>query len=412
MDLIGLIGVHVAKAIHSIHGVPRVRPRSRPPTPGAKNRAELADRLRVRRPEIEDAFFARASAIGDLSSVDDAEYQDGFRRAIHAAGDFAVSIVEKEGEIPPIPVALLSQARLAARNAVGLDTIVRRYSAGAALFEIYIVGEINQEDWSVSAWQRLAYDRVAAVDSLIAATTEEHRREQSVQRHASLDRALMPIRCILDGESPERFDIGYSFEADHVALVAGEAGADAPIRALATLLDGRLLAVQPNNHSTWGWIGCREDIGRERVAAAARACWPGDIPLGLGEPSHGLAGWRLSHRQASAAIHVALREAIPFAQYGDVCMRASVLRDELLASTLRSLYVQPLLDTRDGGDTYLRTLCTYFEKDRNASSTAAALGISRQAVTNRLRNIEELLGRPLSTCAVAMELALYAIDCP
>jgi PucR C-terminal helix-turn-helix domain len=37
---------------------------------------------------------------------------------------------------------------------------------------------------------------------------------------------------------------------------------------------------------------------------------------------------------------------------------------------------------------------------------AAILGVSRQTVTNRLRAIEQRLGRPLGTCANELEVSL------
>ncbi len=40
------------------------------------------------------------------------------------------------------------------------------------------------------------------------------------------------------------------------------------------------------------------------------------------------------------------------------------------------------------------------------SSAAAALGVSRQTVINRLHAVEERLGRPLGACAVEVEAAL------
>jgi hypothetical protein len=357
--------------------------------------------------EIEDAFLTRAAAIGEPSDVDDAEYQTGFRRAVYAAFDFTVSIIEREGETPPIPMALLSQARLAARNSVGLDTILRRYSAGSALLDGIVIREIDQQAWLGGLWQRLAYDRAAAFDFLISSITDEHRLGLASRRPSRLDRTLVAVKQILDGELPERFHLEYAFDASHIGLVARGAEAQSSLRALAQILDGRVLLVQPDDQSVWAWIGCREAIGRTQLAAALRASWPGHLPLGLGEPSSGIAGWRLSHRQASVALPITLHNTDSIAHYSDVCMQASVMRDDLLATSLYVMYVQPLLASRDGGTTYLHTLRAYFRADRNAASTASALGVSRQAVSNRLRGIEDLLGRPLSSCAVALELALH-----
>ena len=66
-----------------------------------------------------------------------------------------------------------------------------------------------------------------------------------------------------------------------------------------------------------------------------------------------------------------------------------------------------MLDDEGGGGTTARqTLRAYFKADRNTSSAAAALGVDRRTVANRLRSIEERLGRSLSRIGSEMELAL------
>ena len=52
------------------------------------------------------------------------------------------------------------------------------------------------------------------------------------------------------------------------------------------------------------------------------------------------------------------------------------------------------------------TLRAYFAAERNVSSTAVVLGVDRRTVTNRLRAIEELFGRPLKDVAAELETAL------
>ena len=52
------------------------------------------------------------------------------------------------------------------------------------------------------------------------------------------------------------------------------------------------------------------------------------------------------------------------------------------------------------------TLRAYFVAERNISSTAAALGVDRRTVTNRIRAIEDLFGRPLKDIAAELETAL------
>jgi len=53
-----------------------------------------------------------------------------------------------------------------------------------------------------------------------------------------------------------------------------------------------------------------------------------------------------------------------------------------------------------------KTLRAYFTTGRNITSAASALGVSRQTVGNRLRVIEEKLGRTIESCAPEIEVAL------
>jgi DNA-binding PucR family transcriptional regulator len=74
---------------------------------------------------------------------------------------------------------------------------------------------------------------------------------------------------------------------------------------------------------------------------------------------------------------------------------------------LCDLYLAPLSREPDGGGTSRETLRAFFFAERNVSSAAAALGVKRHTVTNRLRAIEKLLGRPLSTCGAEIDAALH-----
>ena len=52
------------------------------------------------------------------------------------------------------------------------------------------------------------------------------------------------------------------------------------------------------------------------------------------------------------------------------------------------------------------TLRAYFVAQRNVSSTASALGVSRKTVNSRLRTVEQGLGRTLDSCALELELGV------
>jgi len=128
--------------------------------------------------------------------------------------------------------------------------------------------------------------------------------------------------------------------------------------------------------------------------------------LAIGEPARGFAGWRRTYRQAGAALPIALRSRRSYVRYGEVAVLASILRDDLLIFTLREQYLAPLASERDGGEALRGTLRAYLAAERNTTSTAAALGVSRQTVVNRLHTVEERLGRQIKNSIAELEAAL------
>jgi DNA-binding PucR family transcriptional regulator len=167
-----------------------------------------------------------------------------------------------------------------------------------------------------------------------------------------------------------------------------------------------LLVARPETDSAWAWFGGRRPL-EPALLADSLASWPATVPLALGEPADDLAGWRQTHRQARAALSVASRGATSVTRYADVALFASALKDDLLADSLRDIFLAPLELDRDGGEALRQTLRAYFSAERNVSSAAVTLGINRHTVTSRLRTIEERIGRPLGRCAAEVEAALW-----
>jgi DNA-binding PucR family transcriptional regulator len=157
--------------------------------------------------------------------------------------------------------------------------------------------------------------------------------------------------------------------------------------------------------AVWAWIARREAFEPAEVENLADGTGA-DLRLAVGEPGHGIAGWRLTHNQARAALAVALCGGEPVVRYVDVALLTAVVRDEVLATSLRRLYLEPLDGRQGGGDELRRTARAYFAAGRNVSLAGDAIGVSRQAVARRLRTVEEMLGRSIASCGPELELAL------
>jgi len=380
------------------------RGRSSSPT---QMRAELAERLEGRRPEIEAAVMTRIHAIADPAETDDPEYVEGLRAAVSAAVDYGVATVELGEERAPVPPpALLVQARMAARAGVSLDTVLRRYFAGYTLLGDFLMEEAEAAGLRGPMLKRVLRAQAVLFDRLLAAVSQEYEREVQRSPCSSEERRAEQVERLLGGELLDTSALAYDFDVFHTGAIAAGPGAAEAVRDLALALDHRALLVCRGEGTVWAWIGSRRRTDFDQLKRVISERWPVQISLAIGESAQGLAGWRLTHQQARAALSIAVRSPEILTRYADVALLAAILQDNLLAASLHQLYLAPLERGRDGGKVLRQSLRAYFEADRNASSAAAALGVSRQALARRLRTAEASLGRPLTTCGIELEVSL------
>jgi DNA-binding PucR family transcriptional regulator len=216
----------------------------------------------------------------------------------------------------------------------------------------------------------------------------------------------MLVRGSLSGESLAMTDLNYDFDALHVGLVAKGIGSANAVRSMVDSVDCASLVVQNEDGATWAWLGAQAAPDVKQLTQLVSSRWPQAVSLGLGEPAQGPPGWRQSHLQASAAFLLARSRGLPFSRYGDDPMLASAMRDDLLAGSLREMYLKPIRQERNGGGALIKTVRAYIDSEKNISSTAAALGVTRQTVSNRLQQVEQRIERPLRVCLAELDIAL------
>lgn len=377
----------------------------------SSQRASVGVRLRECRPEIVEAVRARSAALLESVRGLDPEFMEGQRAAVAAAVDYGIEAVEfGEARCREVPAIFHAQARLTARSSVSLDMMMRRYFAGYVLLGDFLMREADQCSLNGSALQCIMRDTAAVFDRLISTIAEEYQREARGLISSPDDRLAARVRALLRGELLEAPDIEYEFEAWHLGVVATGRERVGAIRHLAKTLDRRLLSMQSDEGILWAWLGGRAPLDSDDLDIALAVLGNGDFCIALGEPAHGLTGWRLTHRQAQAVLPIAKRTGKPCLRYADGALLASLLQDDLLAASLQERYLSPLASERDGGEALRETLRAYFAADRNASSAAAALGVSRHTIANRLRTVEERVGRSLTSSGAEIEAALRLHD--
>jgi PucR C-terminal helix-turn-helix domain/GGDEF-like domain len=316
-----------------------------------------------------------------------------------------------ERQAPSVPPVLLAQARLEARDGVLLDTVLRRYFAGNTLFGNFLVEEAEREEVPNSALRRLLGEQATLGDHLLAAVSTEHAHEAKNRPITAAERRRETVKSLLAGKLVDHSKLGYDLDDHHLAVMAKGEGAGELMRGLAKTVDRRLLSVQREEEPVWAcWLGGRRQMAPEQAMEALANEVPDGVFVTIGEPGEGLPGWRFSHLQAKAALPIAERRSQPVERYANVALLAAITRDDLIATSLRQLYLAPLERARDGGQVACETLRAYFDAERNVSSTAAVLGIDRRTVRNRIRTIEGLLGRSFQGSMADLEIALRLDD--
>ncbi|HET8954509.1 MAG TPA: helix-turn-helix domain-containing protein [Solirubrobacterales bacterium] len=367
----------------------------------------LHGRLDARRGELEQAALARIVAIPDPSAAPDPAYVNGLRSALAAGLNYGLAaIAAPRGEPGPVPVELLGQARLAARNGVTLDAVLRRYSAGHTLIADGLLEEAAALGLGAAELRTALRALAARYDRIVAAVSDEYEREASAKPGGTERRRYTLLRRLLAGEPLDATSLGYEFNAHHLALVATGASAVEALGTLGGRLDRRLLLTEPDTHLVWAWLGGRHELSRKELDVINTYPWPETCVLACGEPGRGLAAWRLSHRQALAALPIAQKCSDSIVHYADVALLATALQDDLLLTSLRRRYLTPLESKRDRGVLAKQTLRAYFAAAGNVTSAAAALKINRSTLRGRLKAIEALLGRTLDTVHAELELIL------
>lgn len=385
----------------------RARASQAMPRAALAGRAALHARLLARRDEIEQAALTRIYAISDPTEAGDPTYLEGLRSALTAAFDYGFAgIASSERNPPQIPPPLLVQARVAARNGVSLDTVLRRYFAGYALLGDFVLEEAEREGIGRAELKGLLQAQAANFDRLLAAVSEEHGRESRQRPETSEARRAKLVGRLLAGEQLDASDLGYDFEGCHIGAVAKGRGAPHAIRSLATAVDRRVLLVDRDDGALWAWLGGRAKLDPAELVRYVLKSWPEGISLAIGEHGRGLVGWRLTHRQAVAALPIALHGPEPFVRYADVALLASMFQDDLLTAFLQQTYLEPLAAERDGGQVLKATVRAYIASGCNVSSTAAALRVNRKTVASRLRALEGLIDSPLPSRVAEVDAAL------
>jgi hypothetical protein len=376
----------------------------------AATRADIKHRIERRRGELESDVAVRVATVFDQTEEHFPALTAKLRSAVGRGVDFAIETIDvKDSSRVSSPPVLLMHARIAAQTGIRLETELRAYVAASALISDYLVDSAEESDnLGGVALQAIMRTHAILRDRLLADVSDEHVRARNESRHTGTTHLARQVDSLLAGELVEPAGLPYNFSGAHQAVVVDGLCDVQLLQNLGNHANCRFLGVRRTTRRLWGWFG---GAGVRNVETHLREASPPphSTPIvAIGELAEGLAGWRLSHQQALACLPIGMARRERLVRYADVRVLAAAAQDGLLRTSLDERYMTPL--SGNGGALLRRTLDAYFSANRNVSSTAARLGVTRRAVDYRLKKVEAILRQPLHRISNELELALQLCE--
>lgn len=367
-------------------------------------RSDLARRLWDRHAVIEKAVMTRIRRLADFPA-DDPAYVAGLRGGVSAFVRYGIEGFEKGRDWPlPIPLAITAQARREASAGVNLNLVLRRYFVGVRMLEEFVVAEA--EGVSSKMLGQILGDQGPQMDRLLATVATEYEDEFDRARRSSAQRDAERIVELVQSDSPVvPVDVDYDFSIWHVGVILRGREPGPAARSLASGSGYRSLQVVRDRETAWIWLSSVRRPALKSLEVLLVEKTPAEISVAIGEPREGLEGWRLTHREAEAALRVTLQKPQGLTRGRDVILLVGTMMDDTLVRSLLDTYLGPLT-MHDPGQALLETLRAYFSAAGNAAAAAVSLGVTRHTVQRRIRRVEEMLGQPLHTCQAELQVAL------
>ncbi|HEV3071963.1 MAG TPA: helix-turn-helix domain-containing protein [Solirubrobacteraceae bacterium] len=280
---------------------------------------------------------------------------------------------------------------------------IARYSLLGEL----VVQEVERNDLldQLAVLRDVLKRQTQLLDRLSESVANAYMTELGATEHSPETRRAELVRRLLAGIPVDSIELDYNIDAEHIGLIASGIAAAHTVRTLAARLDCQLLSVARGD-IVWAWLGGNLRLANADIERRLTSEELVGVSLALGEPAQGLTGWRLTHKQAQAALRIAVRRPQNFTWHADVALEAFAMQDETIARSFIDFYLSPLDGRRCSGAVLRAALREYFAAGRNATAASAALNVSRRTLRNYMAILEETLGPLLDTRQAELELAL------
>jgi PucR C-terminal helix-turn-helix domain len=322
--------------------------------------------------------------------------------------------------IASLPNEAEAWSRQLVRDGGSVTDALRSFERGHADAWRIIASALKESRWSLPPEVRadaMEYASARLFDyanTVTAQAVSAYLDEQAMLERQDESSRLRAVTGLLQGDLDPRMaerSIAYRLDASHTGYTLWDAsGADrVDLETVASELGVRIepwqhLTVRCDSGSLNGWLSCNADSLQRGLHR-----WepPRGIQAAFGSTRWGLAGFRLTHREALEAKRVShAMGGQPLTTYDDVGVLALASRDTELAYAFVEAHLG-LLGSDDERSRSLReTLRVLLEERGSPAATAARLQLHRNTVVKRIEKIEESLDTPIDRGSLNLRVAL------
>jgi DNA-binding PucR family transcriptional regulator len=159
----------------------------------------------------------------------------------------------------------------------------------------------------------------------------------------------------------------------------------------------------------WAWAGTDGTPDPALVEAIGDASRTDGVNVGIGDPAHGVDGFRRTHRDAADAAHVAMlagKRPGTVTRYRAVQLAALLATEPERARRFVLQHLGPLARDDDEMARLRATLKVFIEEYGSRIAAARRLSIHQNTVANRVKACRDLLSEDLRKRGVELQVAL------
>ncbi len=333
-----------------------------------------------------------------------------------------------------LPAPTLAIARTGVQRQIPLASLMRFYRVAQELLWLWVwerIAAAAADQTQQAAALRLATSYMFGyVDAALNRAEQVYETEREIwlrNTAAARTDAIDDILTLRERDQQRASKrLRYDVNRHHVGAIAwvdsvpGDRDAQRSLtEALAILareMGGESTLIQPTGSLVaFGWLSRQSDFAAVEFGtgtAARRPKLPNGLQVSVGEPGHGLKGFRRSHIQANYARRVASlvgKHAAPLTRYRDVAVAALASCDAEHAASFVQRVLGPLAVDDEATYRVATTLSVYLQENRSRARAARRLTVHPNTVSYRVDQAQTILGRSIDIDSLDLAVALVLL---